>query len=55
VRLLQRSSESAEDCSGGVLKLHWGNLLHGKPVFSQVVSCDDIALRKILLLGEFHV
>jgi hypothetical protein len=33
------------------LTKHWSNLLHGNPVFRHVVSCDEIALRKILLLG----
>jgi hypothetical protein len=33
VRLLQRSSKSREDCSGGVLEPRWSNLLHGKPFF----------------------
>jgi hypothetical protein len=33
VRLFQRSSESGEDCPGGVLEPRWGNLLPGKPGF----------------------
>jgi hypothetical protein len=49
VRLLQRSLESGEDCSRGVLEPRWSNLLCRKRV-----SCDEIALQKILLLGEIQ-
>jgi hypothetical protein len=39
-RLLQRSSESGEDCFDGVQKPRWSNLLPEKPVVPHVVSCD---------------
>jgi hypothetical protein len=46
------SSKSREDSSGGVLEARWNNLLCEKPFFSHVVSCDEIAPQKILLLEK---
>jgi hypothetical protein len=45
-------AEFGEDCSGGVLEPRWSNVLCEKPVFPHVVSCDEIAPQKILLLEK---
>jgi hypothetical protein len=49
------SAESREKYSGGVLEPRWSNLLREKPFFSHVVSCDELALREILLLEQSWV
>jgi hypothetical protein len=55
VRLLKRSSELGEDCSSGVLeRTILEQLVPGKTMFPHVVRCDQIALLKILLLGEIQ-
>jgi hypothetical protein len=48
-RLLQRGSQSEEECSGVLLAPRW---CHEEPVFPHVVSSDEIAPREILLLEE---
>jgi hypothetical protein len=48
-------AESGEECSGGVLEPCWSNLLREKPVFPQVVRCDEIAPRNILHQQESSV
>jgi hypothetical protein len=56
VRLLQRSSKSGEDCSGGVLFPLEMHIFREKKKqgFSHMVSSNEIAPRKILLLGEIQ-
>jgi hypothetical protein len=48
-RLLQRGSQSGEECSGVLLAPRWS---HEELVFPHVVSSDEIAPREILLLEE---
>jgi hypothetical protein len=48
-RLLQRGSQSGEECSGVLLAPRWSR---EEPVFPHVVSSDEIAPREILLLEE---
>jgi hypothetical protein len=50
VRLLQRSSEAGEDCSGEVLFPQRSAFSERILFISHVVCSDDIYLQKILLL-----
>jgi hypothetical protein len=49
VRLLYWSSKSGKNSSCGVLSLQRCTFSKRRPVFSYVVCCNGIALRKILL------
>jgi hypothetical protein len=49
LRLLQRGSQSGEECSSVLLAPRWSRK---EPVFPHVVSSDEIAPREILLLVE---
>jgi hypothetical protein len=51
-RLLQRSSQSGEECSSILLEPRCSNLFREKPVFPHVVSFDVIAPQEILLLEK---
>jgi hypothetical protein len=44
--MLQLSSESGEDCFGGILEPRWSNFLRGKPVFSTWPAVMRLLSRK---------